>query len=158
MDEAGGLLAAEFDDGWTVDDALPEIRRGPITRGTLALFAGASGDHVLLHIDSDYAKAAGLDDVFAHGMLSMAYLAQVLTDAMPQHAIRSWSTRFLAVTPLHATVRCGGKIAAIIDHGDERCARVALWAQTTDGVRTLEGTAIVALPRSGGSKAHEVSR
>ncbi len=158
MDEAVSLVAPGGDRVWSIGDALPEIRRGPITRGTLALFAGASGDHVLLHIDSDYARAAGLDDVFAHGMLSMAYLAQALTGAVPQHAIRSWSARFLAVTPLHATVRCGGEVMEILHHADERCARMALWAQTTDGVRTLEGTAIVALTRSGGSKAHEVSR
>ena len=41
-------------------------------RATLALFAGASGDHNPIHIDLDVARSAGLDDVFAHGMLSMA--------------------------------------------------------------------------------------
>jgi acyl dehydratase len=41
-----------------------------ITRATLALYAGASGDHNPVHIDIDAAHAVGIDDVFAHGMLS----------------------------------------------------------------------------------------
>ena len=43
-----------------------------ITRTTLALYAGASGDHNPMHIDIDFAKKAGFPDVFAQGMLVMA--------------------------------------------------------------------------------------
>jgi len=57
----------------TVGDAIPSYTTRPITRTTLALFAGASGDHNKIHIDTDFAKKAGLDDVFAQGMLPMAY-------------------------------------------------------------------------------------
>lgn len=136
-------------DGWKVGDRLPELVRGPITRGDLALFAGASGDHVLLHIDSDHAKAAGFDDVFAHGMLSMAYLAQVLTRAFPSEAIHDWSARFLAITPLHATVRCTGEIVEI--DAAAMLARVALSA-SADGTPTLEGSALVALQQTDNSR------
>lgn len=129
---------------WKVGDTLPEVVHGPITRGDLALFAGASGDHVLLHIDSDHAKAAGFDDVFVHGMLSMAYLAQVLTLNFPPEAVREWSTRFLAITPLHATVRCTGTISEISDDDAGQIARVTLSA-SANGVPTLQGTALVAL-------------
>ena len=55
----------------------------PITRHTLALYCGASGDHNPIHVDLDFARAAGFPDVFAHGMLVMAYLGQALTDAVP---------------------------------------------------------------------------
>jgi acyl dehydratase len=61
----------------------------PISRATLALFAGASGDHNPIHIDLDVARSAGLDDVFAHGMLSMAYLGRLLTGWVPQHPTRA---------------------------------------------------------------------
>ena len=44
----------------------------PISRHTLALYCGASGDHNPIHVDLDFAKKAGFDDVFAHGMLVMA--------------------------------------------------------------------------------------
>jgi len=60
-------------------DRLPEIDFGRISRATLALYAGASGDHNAIHIDSDFARKAGVDDVFAQGMLSMGVLARVVT-------------------------------------------------------------------------------
>ena len=67
-----------------VGDTLPELTMPPINRTTLALFAGASGDHNPVHIDMDFGEAAGMPDVFAHGMLVMAYLGRTLTNWMPQ--------------------------------------------------------------------------
>ena len=49
-------------------ETLPGVVTGPITRHTLALYAGASGDYNPLHTDLDYARNAGVPDVFAHGM------------------------------------------------------------------------------------------
>ena len=131
--------------GTKVGDVLPDHIQGPISRATLALFAGASNDHVPLHIDSDYAKAAGMDDVFGHGMLSMAYLGQLVTNWMPQDRLRSWNVRFTAITPIHATLRCQGEVVEIIGSGAARCARIKLSATTGDGVQTLDGEAVVAL-------------
>ncbi len=48
---------------------LPPLTLPAINRTTLALFAGASGDHNPIHIDLDFAREAGMNDVFAHGML-----------------------------------------------------------------------------------------
>jgi acyl dehydratase len=126
-------------------DTLPELVRGPIDRATLALFAGASHDHVPLHIDSDFAQAAGMDDVFAHGMLSMAWLAQMLTHWAPQERLRRWTVRFTAITPLHATVTCRGEITEIFEEAGERLARVRIGSWTDTNVQTLDGEAVVAL-------------
>jgi acyl dehydratase len=125
-------------------EQLPELIRGPITRGTLALFAGASHDHVLLHIDSDYAKAAGMTDVFGHGMLSMAYLAQALRSWTPRDRIRHWNARFTAITPLYATVHCRGEVVEIFEIDDERRARLKIGAWTDQNIQTLDGEAVVA--------------
>ena len=78
---------------------LPALPLAPISRTTLALFAGASGDHNPIHIDLDVARSAGLEDVFAHGMLSMAYLGRLLTGWVPQSRLRSFGVRFVAITP-----------------------------------------------------------
>ncbi|MEJ6011158.1 MaoC/PaaZ C-terminal domain-containing protein [Novosphingobium aquae] len=126
-------------------EVLPELVRGPITRGTLALFAGASHDHVPLHFDSDFASAAGMDDVFAHGMLSMAYLAQALRQWVPADRLRRWNVRFSAITPLYATVHCRGEVAELFEHEGERCARLTIGAWTGQSIQTLGGDAIVAI-------------
>ena len=73
----------------SVGDSLEPMTHNPISRTTLALFAGASGDHNPIHIDIDFAKSVGMDDVFAHGMLGMAYLGRFLTSIADQSNIRS---------------------------------------------------------------------
>jgi len=128
-----------------VGQELPVHTCGPIDRATLALFAGASHDHVKLHIDSDFVKAAGVEDVFAHGMLVMAYLGQFLTRWRPQSKLRRWGVRFVAITPLHATIICRGRIEEILEKDGERLARVKLGAWTDKGLQTVDGEALVAL-------------
>lgn len=124
---------------------LPELVRGPVTRTTLALFAGGSHDHVPLHIDSDFAKAAGMDDVFAHGMLSMAYLAQALRLWAPPQSLRRWNVRFIAITLLHASVTCRGTVAEIFEHDGERFARLSIGTWTDRGTQTLDGDTVITL-------------
>lgn len=128
-----------------VGDRLPELVKGPLTRATLALFAGASNDHNPLHIDSDHAKQWGMPDVIAPGMLSMAYLAQMLTHWMPQARLRRWSVRFTAMTPVHATTTCSGTVMEIFEEDGELRARVKISAQIDQGVQTLDGEAVVSL-------------
>jgi acyl dehydratase len=123
-------------------DRLPDLHFEPISRTTLALFAGASGDHVPLHIDIDAARAAGYDDVFAHGMLSMAYLGRLLTGWFSQDRIRSFSVRFTAITPLHAAPTCSGTVTAVRDGLVDLEVVVSL----PDGTTTLAGVATIALP------------
>ena len=122
--------------GLKVGDRLPDHVQGPIGRGTLALFAGASNDHVLLHIDSDFAKSAGMPDVFGHGMLSMAYLAQLITRWTPQEQLRTWNVRFTAITPLHATVTCTGEVIEILEADGESRARLKIAAHTDQNLQT----------------------
>ncbi|WP_405166827.1 MaoC/PaaZ C-terminal domain-containing protein [Nocardia sp. NBC_01499] len=128
-----------------VGTELPPLRVQPISRTTLALFAGASGDHNPMHIDLDVAKSAGLDDVFAHGMLSMAYLGRLLTDWVGPQAIRSYRVRFAAITPVHAQPTATGKVVSIDTVDGERRATLDLAVTLADGTVTLTGDAVVAL-------------
>ena len=57
-------------DAVNVGDELPALQLPPVNRTTLALFAGASGDHNPIHIDTDFARKSGMPDVFAQGMRS----------------------------------------------------------------------------------------
>ena len=123
-----------------VHKALP-----PITRHTLALYCGASGDHNPIHVDLDFARNAGFPDVFAHGMLVMAYLGQALTDAVRPSSIRSFSTRFAAITQLGAQLTCEGRVAELFEQDGERRMRLTLTTKDEKGEIKLAGEAIVAL-------------
>ncbi len=137
-----------------MNDQLPSFAAGDlvvnktfprISRATLALYAGASGDHNPMHIDSDFAKKAGFPDVFAQGMLAMAYLGQAVTDAVRPDRLRAFSTRFAAITQLGATITCEGRVAEILEASGERRARLSLTAKDENGEVKLSGEAIVAL-------------
>ena len=128
-----------------VGAVLPPLELPPVTRATLALFAGASGDHNRVHIDTDFARQAGMPDVFAHGMLSMAYLGRLLTRWLPQSRLRRFSARFVAITHLGNEVRCSGHVIGIEDFDGERCARLSLSTVNQFGQIKMQGEAVVAL-------------
>ena len=81
-----------------------------ITRTQLALYAGASGDHNPIHIDIDFARAAGMPDVFAHGMLGMAFLGRLLTSMVDPERIRSFSVRFVSIINVGDRLICSAKV------------------------------------------------
>ncbi|UVE18714.1 MaoC family dehydratase [Pseudomonas sp. LS44] len=122
---------------------LPSFTTAPISRLDLALYCGASGDHNPIHVDIDFAKKAGMPDVFAHGMLSMAYLARLLTNWVPEENLRHYSVRFVAITHLGDEVTCSGKVV----EKDETNGTVRLEVSTRNqaGEIKLAGEAIVAL-------------
>lgn len=124
---------------------IPTVETPPISRTTLALFAGAFGDHNPIHIDLDFARSAGMEDVFAHGMLSMAYLGRLLTDWAPQTALREFRVRFTAITRLHDRVVCTGRVVERFERDGKRLARVELQAANQDGEMRLKGEAVLAL-------------
>lgn len=125
--------------------ALDALVVPPISRTTLALFAGASGDHNPIHIDIDVAKSAGLEDVFAHGMLSMAYLARLVTDNVGIERLRSYKVRFAAITPIHGQPTCRGVVAKVEEVDGERLATIELTVTLADGTVSLVGDAVVVL-------------
>lgn len=128
-----------------VGDAMPVLQPPPISRTTLALFAGASGDHNPIHIDIDFAQKAGMKDVFAQGMLSMAFLGRALAQWVPQRRILRYGVRFAAITNIGDRVQCSGKVVEKLDHAGRSCARIELTAAKRSGEVTLVGEALVAL-------------
>ena len=52
----------------------------PLQRVNLIMYAGASGDFNPIHWNERFAKAVGLPDVIAHGMLTMASAGRIVTD------------------------------------------------------------------------------
>lgn len=125
----------------SVGTELPSLQIPPISRTTLALFAGASGDHNPIHIDVDAAHSAGMEDVFAHGMLSMAYLGRLLTDWFPQDRILTYRVRFVAITPVLARLTCTGRVTDVSDG----VASIDVAATLEDGTATLTGEATVSI-------------
>ena len=129
-----------------VGDSLLPLRLPPVNRTTLALFAGASGDHNAIHIDTDAARRAGMPDVFAQGMLGMAWLGRVVTDWASQSRLRHFEARFQGITHLGNAIRCCGRVVEKLERGGERCVRIELQSANQYGQAKIVGEALVALP------------
>ena len=128
-----------------VGTTLPELVAEPLTRATLALYAGASGDHVPLHIDTDAARKAGMPDVFGHGMLSAAWIGRLLTNWVDQERIRSIELRFIGIFHLHNEARCIGRVVEQIEVDAKRCARVEVQLDNQYGEPKVLGEAVISI-------------
>jgi acyl dehydratase len=126
-----------------VGDSLPEVTFGPVQRTTLARYAGASGDYNPIHIDIDFARDAGLRDVFAHGMLSMAQIGRVVTDWAGIARVRSIGVRFAALTQIGDVLSCKGQIVERFNFDGVTLLRIELSALIQNGDTTVVGEAEV---------------
>ncbi|PHR62256.1 MAG: dehydratase [Robiginitomaculum sp.] len=126
-----------------VGDHLPEVTFGPVTRTHLALYAGASGDHNSIHIDIDFAKRAGLKDVFAHGMFSMAQVGRVVTNWAKASQIVTIGVRFQALTHIGDVLICSGEVVEKFTEGSDEFLKVNLVAKTKPDVATVVGQAVI---------------
>ena len=131
-------------DAVKVGDTLPPLTLAPIGRTTLALFAGASGDHNAVHIDLDFARRAGMPDVFAHGMLSMAYLGRLLTLWVEQRQLRQFGVRFVGITHLGHQITCSGRVVDEFEVDGERRVKVEIQTTNQYGELRVLGDAVIA--------------
>ena len=132
-------------DALKVGDTLPALSLPPVDRKTLALFAGASNDHNAVHIDIDFARRAGMPDVFAHGMLSMAWLGRLLTQWAQQERLRSFGVRFVGITHLGHCITCSGKVVEKFEADGERRVKVEIQTANQYGESRVLGDAVIAL-------------
>jgi len=140
------MVAAPKFDQVKVGDPIKPIVLPPISRHQLALYCGGSGDHNPIHVDLDFAKKFGFKDVFAHGMLSMAYLGRLLTNWVPQQALRQFGVRFVAITHVGDRITCRGTVVEKFEADGEKRVRLELATVDADGQIKLSGDAVVAMP------------
>ena len=127
----------------SVGDKIPDLVIEPITRSTLALYAGASGDHNPIHIDLDFAKESGMKDVFAHGMLIMAYLGKAVTNIVPQSNLKNFSVRFSSITNIGDILTCSGKVKKIDKNNSKKTIVLDLIVSDEFGDMKISGVAII---------------
>ena len=129
-----------------VGDELPPLVKGPIQQIQLTRYAGASGDFNPIHQDDEFAKAAGMGGVFGHGMLSMGFVAQAVTDWAGAGSVRKIGVRFAALVRLKDMVTCRGRVIATSQKNGVNLGELDIWAENGKGEKVVTGPATVALP------------
>jgi acyl dehydratase len=131
-------MLRRFDDV-SVGENLPP-REVVLHRVDLVRYAGASGDFNVIHWNERAARAVGLPDVIAHGMLTMAVAGRLVTDwAGDPGSLVEYGTKFTKPVPVPdddagATVELSGVVTAL--DAKARTARVELTV-TTGGEKVL---------------------
>lgn len=128
-------------------EALSPLVKPPITQEQLRHYAEASGDYNPIHLDEEAAHRVGLDSVIAHGMLSMAFLGQFISQHLADASeakLTHLKVRFLNMVRLGDTLTCHGIVheRSISDDGSSH-VRVECWAQNQKGEKVTVGEAIV---------------
>ena len=134
-----------------VGEALSPLVKPPITLDQLRRYAKASGDTNPMHIDEEAARRVGLDSVIAHGMLSMAFLGQFLSQhiaAIPGAQLTHFYVRFSSMVRLGDVLTCHGIVKERRSEGAQELITIECWAQNQKGERVTSGEAVVTLAGS----------
>lgn len=122
-------------------EPLPTLTK-TVTQPQIDAYADVSGDHNPIHVNPEVARTVGLDGTIAHGMLSMAFAGQVLTDWLSTEPGRGrlgrLRVRFQAMVRPGDTLTCKGVLRPI-EAGKPRLAD--LWIENQQGERVLTGDA-----------------
>ena len=76
-------------------------------------------------------------------MLSAAWLGRLLTNWVPQSAIRSLDVRFAAITQVGERITCTGTGVEKFEREGRRCATLQLATASQHGVTKLTAEALV---------------
>jgi acyl dehydratase len=106
-----GRRAGAIDfDAIRVGDGIPDLRK-TVTVEQIRAYAAASGDRNPIHLDDEFARRAGLPGLIAHGMLTMAFVNQLVTDWLGSRAaVRGLNGRFAGMVLPGDEVRCTGTV------------------------------------------------
>ncbi|MEW5853904.1 MAG: MaoC/PaaZ C-terminal domain-containing protein, partial [Myxococcota bacterium] len=80
-----------------IGDPIPSLQKPPITRTQIAKYAAASGDYGPLHVDEEVARASGYGSVFAHGMIAMAYVGEMMERWLGNGRVAHINVRFMKI-------------------------------------------------------------
>src|ERR1700737_1328527 len=91
---------------------LPSLTK-PVTVEQIRQYAEASGDRNPIHLDDGFARSAGLPGVIAHGMLTLAFANQMVTDWLGGLSLRKrLQGRFAGMVVPGDDVTCSGTVAS----------------------------------------------
>ena len=105
-------------DGLQAGSRLPVLKK-QISQERINRYAGVSRDFNPIHIDEEFAKKTPLGGTIAHGMMVLAYLSQIMTDAFGRDWLSSGelNVRFKAPARPGDTITVSGTVRSV-DKGD----------------------------------------
>lgn len=125
-------------------DSLPTLTK-LVTREAVRLYAEASGDFNPAHLDDDFASKTQFGGVIAHGMLLLAYVSEMVTQAFGS----AWpeggrlKVRFRAPAYLGDTVTTVGLVREAIEKGGMPYLECRVGCRNQRGEDLVTGEAVI---------------
>jgi acyl dehydratase len=122
-------------------DAAPRLEVGPLKRTDFVRYAGASNDFNPIHHDDEFARAAGQESVFGHGMLSAGLLGSTLTRWFGPRSVARIRVRFVERVWPGDVLHAEGTVSTV--DGAAGTAEVELSLHREDGTVVVRSDATV---------------
>jgi 3-hydroxybutyryl-CoA dehydratase len=118
-----------------------------ITQEKINLYAEASGDFNPIHIDKSFAARTPLGGTIAHGMLSLAYVSEMMTSAFGRSWLSGGKLRAKFKEPARPgdTLTMNGKVDCIERKDDVSYANCTYECRNQKGEMIVVGEAIAKL-------------
>ena len=136
MEFETGLQSAELKEGMN----LPDIKR-VVMQENINQHAEASGDFNPIHIDEEFARKTLVGGTIAHGMLVLAYISQLMTDAFGKGWVDSGklNVRFKAPAYPGDILTISGKISRIEKSDDQTLVKCEVLVTNQNGETVITG-------------------
>ncbi|MBX3503205.1 MAG: MaoC family dehydratase [Alphaproteobacteria bacterium] len=127
-------------------EKLPAVPLGPLDAAAIARYARASGDDNPVHLDAAAARAIGLADPVAHGMLVMGRLSRLALEWRADAVLESLECRFTRPVPAGSLLSGDGRVAKVDALADGHRVILRLLARDAQGAIAAMGEATLRLP------------
>lgn len=125
-----------------VGDALPEVVR-LVTQDRVNAYADAADDHNPIHLDPEFAANTQFGKRIAHGMLTLAFVAEMVARGFPDtwHSGGRMKVRFKAPVFPGDVVTAFGEVTAISMTPGGPVAECRVGLRRADGQEAISGQA-----------------
>ena len=124
---------------------MPQLVKNPITETQLVMYAGASGDFNPIHTVHAFGEKAGFGGVIGHGMLSMGFAGQFMTNWVGVTAVKKLAVQFRAVTKPKNVITVSGTVVKKYTEDGQNMVDCEFLAVNQDGDKIIMGTATAEL-------------
>ena len=121
---------------------IPSKNIGPFNQNDLLKYAKASGDFNPIHLDKEFAKTMGFDNVIAHGMLIMAHLGKNIANSNNVSFLKHFSVQFCSVTSLKEELIIKGEVLKIEKNNHKKIITLKLKVLNLSGEVKILGKMI----------------
>lgn len=121
--------------------------RRKVSQDRVTAYAHASDDHNPIHLDEEFAGTTRFGQRIAHGMLSLAFVWEMMSINYPTawHDGGSVKTRFTSPVLPGEDVSVHGSVKRVLEVGDRQLIECDVAVSRPNGEKALIGTATIPL-------------